>query len=322
MTRDIPQSPRSSAAGDDADYIRARIAWYYFAGGLTQQEIASLLGITRLRVNKTVGQLRSDGSVRIEIRLPLSDCVVMEERLKERYGLAEVRVVPSMGENGDAQRVIGEAAGEMLEARIRDGIGVAVGWGRTLSFAMTHLRARDFSGAWVASLMGGLTRGSGTNTFEVATALAGQLGSDCYYLAAPIYVPTAQSRDLLVSHHGLAETLRRLRSADLAFVSCGDMSPLSLLIQTQTVTENIQTLRDAGAVGDLLGYFLDAEGRIVDHPLNERVMAISPRELAAIPDSILASGGAYKAPVVRAVLRAGYVKRLVTDEACAAELLK
>ena len=70
------------ASEDATDRIRARVAWYYFSAGLTQQEIASRLGMTRLRVNKLVGQLRTDGSVAVDIRLPMVDCVVLEEKLK------------------------------------------------------------------------------------------------------------------------------------------------------------------------------------------------------------------------------------------------
>jgi len=316
---DLPST--ESRPDDTSDHVRARIAWYYFAAGLTQQDIASRLGITRLRVNKIVGQLRTDGSVNIDIRIPVARCVDLEEKLKARYGLSDARVVPSVDEGGGEQRLIGEAAGTMLDPLIIDGMGLGVGWGRTLSFALRKIVPRRFPQSWVATLMGGLTRGSGTNTFEVSTGFAKALGSECYYLAAPIYFPTAESRAALVSHYGIAEALRQARNANLALVSCGDLSDRSLLVVTQTVWENVGSLKKAGAVGDLLGVFLDASGRPVDHPLNERTMAISPADLKAIPDSILASGGLNKAPIVRAILSYGYVKRVVTDEDCAAAIL-
>ena len=87
------------------------------------------------------------------------------------------------------------------------------------------------------------------------------------------------------------------------------------------MTENLDGLVEAGAVGDLLGVFLDADGRPVEHPLNARVIALPPTELRAIPTSILASGGPHKAAIVKAVMTAGHVNRLVTDEAVAERLL-
>ncbi len=63
-----------------------RVAWLYFIGGMTQQEIADQLGLTRLRVNKILGQIRTDGSVVVDIRLPMADCINLEHKLKERFG--------------------------------------------------------------------------------------------------------------------------------------------------------------------------------------------------------------------------------------------
>jgi DNA-binding transcriptional regulator LsrR (DeoR family) len=297
--------------------IQTRAAWYYYVGGLTQQEIADRLGLTRLRVNKIVGQARADGLVRIEIQMPFASCVALEEKLKARFALDEVSVVPTVADPDTQQAVIGEAAGIMLEPLLKDGIGLGVGWGRTLREAARRMRAHRHPASWVTSLMGGLTRGSGTNTFEVATEFARLLGAECYYVAAPIYCPSVESRSTLLTHYGLAEVMRRAREANIALLSCGDLSSRSLLATTHIVSESLDELRAAGAVGDILGTFLDEYGRAVDHPLNQRVMALNPQELKAYPISILASGGIGKLQVIRGILNARYIRRLVTDESVA-----
>ncbi|MFO1150635.1 MAG: sugar-binding transcriptional regulator [Alsobacter sp.] len=316
----VPASLVKSAQEAAEAQTIARVAWYYYVGGMTQQEIADRLGLTRLRVNRIVGQARADGSVRIEVKLPLASCVALEERLKARYGLDDVSVVPHIDDPDLLQQSIGEAAGIMLDPLLRDGVGLGVGWGRTLRAAVRTLTARRFQESWVVSLMGGLTRGSGTNTFEVATEFSRNLGGDCYYVAAPIYCPSVESRSTLLTHYGLAEVMRRAREADVAIVAVGDLSSRSLLASTHIVSENLEELRRAGAVGDILGTFLDEYGRPIDHSLNRRVMALAPGELKAIPSSILASGGENKLAIVRAVLNAGYIRRLVTDERVAAGL--
>jgi DNA-binding transcriptional regulator LsrR (DeoR family) len=319
----------SPAPGQDPDLlqdtteaqVQARVAWYYYVGGMTQQDIADRLGLTRLRVNRIVGQARADGTVRIEIRMPLASCVALEERMRARYGLDHVTVVPSVANPDIQQQMIGEAAGVMLDPLLRDGVGLGVGWGRTLRAAVRRLTPHRFSNSWVTSLMGGLTRGSGINTFEVATEFARVLGADCYYVAAPIYPPSVESRETLLTHYGLAEVMRRARDGQIALVAVGDLSSRSLLASTNTVSESLAELKAAGAVGDILGCFLDEYGRPVDHPLNRRVMALSPAELKAYPTPILASGGEHKRAIVRAVLNAGYVRGLVTDEAVAETLV-
>ena len=193
--------------------------------------------------------------------MPLASCVALEEKLKARFALDEVSVVPSVPDPDTQQQVIGEAAGCMLEPLLQDGIGLGVGWGRTLREAARRMRAHRHPASWVTSLMGGLTRGSGTNTFEVATEFARLIGAECYYVAAPIYCPSVESRSTLLTHYGLADVMRRAREANVALLSCGDLSPRSLLASTHIVSESLPDLRAAGAIGDILGTFLDEYGR-------------------------------------------------------------
>jgi DNA-binding transcriptional regulator LsrR (DeoR family) len=313
---------RDYIANAEPEHIRARVAYLYFVAGQTQRDIADSLGITRLRVNGIVGQCRIDGSVRVDVHIPIAECVALEERLKARFGLGQATVVPTIDDNDVLQRMIGEAAGALLDRLIGNGMGLGVGWGRTLSWATNRLTRRRHAESWVATLMGGLTRGSGTNTFEVATHFAQALGADCHYLAAPLYCPSVESREMLLTHDGLADVMRRARSVDIALVSSGDFSRRSQLAVTPVVRENLAGLRARGAIGDLLGSFLTAQGELADHPLNERIMALNIRDLARIRTSILVSGGLYKFDIVRAALVSARVNGIVTDEALARAILE
>lgn len=304
------------------EQLRARIAWYYFVAGLTQQEISERLGIARARVNKIAGQLRADGSVVVDIRLPLASCVELEEKLKAAYGLKTVAVVPSADDDEQQRRMIGEAAAAIIDELIEDGQCISVGWGRTLSASIKQMRTRKLHNTSVVSLMGGLTRGSETNTFEVSTELAKTLDADCYYVTAPVYCPCVESREFLLTHSGVNEVMERARKSDVAIVSCGDLTPRTKLTTINSVRLRLPELKKIGAIGEILGTFLDAKGVPVDHDLNRTVIAMPPSDLMAIPHSILISGGLYKAEIIQAILSAGYVNGLVTDEAVAQKLVE
>ncbi len=304
------------------EQLRARIAWYYFVAGLTQQEISDRLGIARARVNKIAGQLRTDGSVVIDIRLPLASCVELEEKLRDAYGLKSVSVVPASDDDEQQRRMLGEAGAALLDPMLSDDQCISVGWGRTLINSIKQLRQRKLRDSAVVSLMGGLTRGSETNTFGVSTEFAKTLGAECYYITAPVYCPSVESRGVLLQHSGVSEVMERARRSNLAVVSCGDLTSKTPLTTINTVRQRLPELRKCGAIGEILGTFLDAEGVPVDHELNQTVIAMSPADLKAIPNSILISGGLYKAEVIKAILTSGYVNNLVTDEAVAQRLLQ
>ena len=304
------------------EQLRARIAWYYFVAGLTQQEISERLGIARARVNKIAGQLRTDGSVVVDIRLPLASCVELEEKLKKTYGLKRVTVVPSIDGDEPQRRMLGEATASILSEMFSDGQCISVGWGRTLNSSIRQLPSRKLKGSSVVSLMGGLTQGSETNTFEVSTELAKTLGADCYYITAPVYCPSIESREFLLAHSGMNEVMERARNSDIAIVSCGDLTPRTTLATINSVRQRLTELKKTGAIGEILGTFLDANGNPVEHELNHTVIAMPPADLKSIPNSLLVSGGLYKARIIQAILAAGYVNGLVTDEDVAQYLLK
>ncbi|NPD16784.1 sugar-binding transcriptional regulator [Xinfangfangia sp. D13-10-4-6] len=311
----------------DADEIwdeleRTRVAWFYFVGGLTQQDIASRMDMTRLRVNKIIGQIRDQGAVQVELDLPLTDCIALGEDLARRYGLKDVQVVPDLPDYLEQKRVIGEAAGMMASALIdgRD-LGIGVSTGRTLSFAVRKLSTRPHPDSWVVGLTGGVTRSSGTNSFEVATSFARRLGVECHYLTAPLFCASREGREMLLLLDELTDVLARTEIADIGITSCGALNENTTLMQIRLVKDQLEEIQKLGAVGEFLGCFLDARGRPIDHFLNDSLIALSPEKLKLKPVSILASGGIDKVPVIRAILRAGYVNRLATNEAVARALL-
>ena len=115
---------------------------------------------------------------------------------------------------------------------------------------------------------------------------------------------------------------REARRCDVALVSVGDVSPEATLFRDGLLPASaVAELQAAGAVGDVLGHFVDAAGREVVHPVNRRVMAVDLADLRRVPRIALVSGGERKVAVLRAALAALPVRVLVTDEAAAGGLL-
>ena len=101
----------------------------------------------------------------------------------------------------------------------------------------------------------------------------------------------------------------------------GDVAPRSYLVSNGLPKEVAPgDLIAAGAVGDLLGHFLDRDGNEIPHPLNQRTVGVDLEMLASIPWKILAAAGPHKVDIIRAATRRGLVDVLITDDVTA-ELL-
>jgi DNA-binding transcriptional regulator LsrR (DeoR family) len=329
-TRSEPTSPSSGGLPvtgpqlfvDPEEQLTTRAAWLYFVAGLTQAQIGKQLGLNRTRVNRLLAQARDQGLVQINITGKLANCVVLEDQLIRRFGLDEATVVPTPPDQALIPQVIATAAGAALTARLKEGMSVGVGWGRTLRLSLQSVPRRSLTHLSVVSLLGGLTRGSAMNPHETASHLADLFDAQCYYIAAPALTDTETTRDILIAQPMLREVFERGAKVDLAFISVGELTRTCTMARVGLISmTEVSDLQKAGAVGDICAHWIDAEGQLVDHPLNSRVVALSPYKLRDIPCVVIASGGLNKASVLRGALKGDMCNVLITDEQTAIAIL-
>lgn len=303
------------------EQLAVRAAWCYYVLGLTQQDIAGRLGITRVRVNRLLAEARRRGIVRITITSELAENVELEERLKAAYNLVSAQVVLADGGQFGIDEVLGTAAAEHLASRFESGWTIGVGWGITLRAFAEAMPERTLAGASVVAALGSLTRRSSIDAYEAATVVARRLGAECFYMPGPLICGSEEGRDTLLAQPLAREVLDRARSADIAVLSVGGLDSGTIRRVGLVTDDEFESVVAAGAIGNFLGHYIDAGAHVVDHPLNRRVFGLRPDELRAIPRRVMVSGGPTKVPALRAILSAGLVTEFVTDQESARALL-
>lgn len=323
--REAMQTDVKHALIDHEESFLARVAWAYYVEGLTQGQVAEKLGVTRLRVNKGLAEARKQGLVRVTFNTAYAACAQVESELMARFGLDAAYVAPSPSSAEDTQMVVGSALGHVLSELLADPKITRFGmsWGNTLNIATRSMAPLHRPDLEISSVMGGIPRGTELSSFEITKRLGDLVNGSHNYFPAPLYADSAESRETILSLAVFREAIERIRSVDAMAMATGDSSNRSLTVRDGLPADTtLADLRAAGVVGDLLGFMLDATGRPVDHPINERVIGISIEDLRAIPNVILAAGGAHKVPVLRAVLGLGLINTFVTDEATARAVLE
>jgi len=304
----------------DSD-IRTRAAWLYYMEGLTQDAVAQVLGMTRARVLRMLAACREDGTVQISVTSPLTRCVTLERRIEKRYGMERAVVIPRPQVDADTPALIGAATGSYLSTILTDGMTIGLGWGRTLSSSLPSLPQRQFGKLTVVSLLGGLTRATASNPSEFAWRFADRLGAECFMMAAPVYAPDARTREALINHSGMEDVFSHAGRLDVALISVGELSPNSTLTRYNLLTKDeMSSLGRAGAVGDVLCRFIDADGKLLDHPMNDRVISADPTLLRRSRRIVLSSGGWEKAAVILSAMKLLKPEVLITDEVVAEQL--
>jgi DNA-binding transcriptional regulator LsrR (DeoR family) len=316
--RQMPTNHLSSPASVALDdQMQARVAWMYFMEGRTQAEIAKALSTNRPRINRLINDARRSGLVSITLKSRLTTCVELEGQLTAAFGLRRAIIVPTPDQDELVPVLLGQAAASYIAQLLTEDTmhGIGVGWGATLRETVRHMPTMHQQQLCVNSVMGGLTRGIEINTFDIASDLARKLDAQCAYLAAPIYAGSEESHDAIMTLDVFREAFERVAANDLILLSIGDMTERSLLMRYGLPRDvSIADLVAAGAVGDIMGQFLDAHGNLIDHPINSRAIALPLDVLRKVPNAVLVSGGMNKADAVTAALMSGLATTLICDE--------
>lgn len=323
MTEHIsrPNAASSVMTVDTDPAVRA--AWLYYVEGLTQEQIAQAMHVSRAKVIRLLASARETGVVRIRIDGKGTRQLALERDLVRAFQLKEAIVAPSPVDAAAVDAIVGEAAGAYMSAQVRDGMSVGVGWGQTLSMSLKAIGTQSHERLAVVSLLGGMTHSRAMNPSAVARRMADAFGAECYQLTAPVFVANEAMRDALWAEPGLRELRERARNVELALVSVGDLSEGATVFRERLLPRSaLASLRKADAVGDVLCQFVDREGRVVDHPVSRRVVAFGLDDLRRLPKVVIAAGGARKAVAIRAALKATRASVLITDEAAARALLQ
>jgi DNA-binding transcriptional regulator LsrR (DeoR family) len=311
-----------SSKRETADDLNIKVCWLYYMEGKTQEEISLALGLNRSKVLRILASARQNGTVQVNVTTEFSRCIELERALEKRLGLERAIVVPNTADAARDTDGLGAALGQYVTSILEDGMTIGLSWGRTLSKSLTHVESQGQTGIKVISMLGGVTRVSGENPSEFAWRMADKLSAECLILAAPVFAPDARTRDALLQHEGIKDIMTAAKSLDLAILGVGSISPHSTVAQYFVLDrDDLSNLQAKGAVGEVLCRFVDANGKIIDHPLNDRVLAIDPRDLQQSKKIVLTAGGWEKYEIVSAAMKLLKPHVLVTDEGVAERLV-
>jgi DNA-binding transcriptional regulator LsrR (DeoR family) len=306
------------------EQLLVRLAWACEVEGLTQADAAKRFGVTRLRVNKALSEARKRGILRISVDSIYAAAAEAEWKIEHQFRLARAIVVPSPQDAASITPLIaaglGAHLGDILQDKKLTRFGMS--WGNTLNLATRHMQPLNRPDLEILSIMGGVARGSDVNGYEITTRLADLCNAEHSFFTAPLYAGSAESQKLFLEQDVIKDMLAKMRSCGAVGLATGDLSSSLLVRDAIPSGVTADELIALGGVGDIMGYILNAEGELIDHPINSRVIGLSLDELNKIENVILAAGGLQKVPVIAAALKRGLIDTLVTDEKTATALLE
>ena len=309
----------------DEELLAVKAAELYYVEDKTQQEIGDLLKLTRWKVGRLLALAKEWGFIRFEIVHPRARRLPLERQLREVFGLKDAVVVPDSGldDSDDLQGRVTLAAAEYLTSLRPIPRTLGISWGRTLHDVAAQLPDGWANGVNVVQLNGGVSLNRhASSAAATAVTIANKAGGTTTLLPSPAILEHAATREAIESDRTVASVLEAGRNASAFLFSAGVVDGSSVLVHSGYLTlEGVAALVRKGAVGDVLGRYIDADGNIVDPGLNYRTLGLELDCLRKAKVAIAVIAGPAKNDVCRTVVTSGLCTVLVTNESCAEYLL-
>lgn len=301
----------------------ARAGWLYYVAGMTQDQIAGELGVSRQRAQRLVSRAMSEGLIHVRLNHRIGACLDLEAALRDRYGLDRVRIAPGLGTGADPVRAIAPAAAAELERFLRmpEPLVVALGTGRAMRGMVDAMVEIDAPQHRLVSLIGNIAPDGSASFFDVVMRIADKVRAPHYPMPVPVISPTPEENAAFHRLPPVQKVVALAEAADVVFVGVGQMSNDAPLLADGFVSRaELDEMQAAGASGEVAGWVFDSEGRYLDLGTNRRTGGVRVAPGLQRP-SIGVAAGASKVPAIHGALKSRIINGLVTDEPTARTLL-
>ena len=310
-----------ASMGPSEAVLAATVARRYYLLGEAKKDIATDLGISRFKVARLLESAAASGLVRFEISPVGGIDLDLSAQMQERFALARcVVVADSSSPAADRGAELGAVAAAVVSEMLTDHDVLGLPWSRSVLAMTTALR--ELPAVRVVQLSGAIELpGINASAVDIVRETARISGGQSVIFHAPFILDDVSSAQALRRQASVIDGLQAITEVTHAVVGLGVWSPtLSTVFDMITEVEQ-QELSAAGVIGEIAGVFFDAQGRVIESGVGERLITLSGADLLAIPSVTAIVAGAPKAPAVSAAITGGFVDGLVTDASLATAML-
>jgi deoxyribonucleoside regulator len=312
----------ASQTRDDA-YL-ANIALLYYQEGLTQNDIATRLGVSRATIVNYLKESKERGIVDIRVNGQSLRSSLLSKELSARYRLTDVYVA-HVGPEAEANfslRQTARVAAMAFHDIVSPGDVIGVAWGETVKQIADNLPLRRIAKTEVCQVIGSMESDRLLSAEDCAIQIANRIGARCHTLHAPAVLSSVQLAGSLREEPSIKTQLQRFSSLNVILTSVGGLSENTHVRSSGILDRNsLEELTQKGAVGFICSSFIKQDGSPLSFPIQDRMIAIQFKDILRTPKRIMVASGQHKLKAVKAALDGGHVTHAVLDDQLALGLL-
>ncbi len=305
-----------------------KVARMYYHLDLTTTEIAGQLGLARPTVSRLLSWARNNGLVEFRILDHSRMQLRLEQKLEERFGIREVKVVPSHPDASasDQLNAVTAFTAHYLNSLVGASTTLAIAWGATIARIAAELTPKPQPGINVVQLTGSGNNNGGhgvTDAARIISQFASSYHGNGHLLPIPAYFDDPATKEAMYRERVVRRVRELSARADIVLYSIGTPDANSYIYRAGYVEDTELTgLRADGVVGDIATVFFREDGSYRDIGLNGRSTGPDLGSLINHPYSICVVAGVSKLQALHGALKGRFMNTLVIDEGTALRLAR
>lgn len=296
--------------------LLTKTAWYYYKDHLTQQEIASLLHISRNKVVRLLERARTEGVVTFQIKGAGLHCLSMERDLVKAFRLKDAFVIPTPKDH--LSNSLGKATAQYLETHLQHGDLLGIGWGETISKTLENINFDKTKKINMVTLTGGVNY-----YLSKKQNYLNQVHGNLHIIPSAFLASTQKMAYSILSEPSVKDMLHVASLANIAVVGIGGLSSDATILKEEKMTiQEMKYIRNQHGVGDILGQFYNIDGDILSLSHHKQLIGTPLSTLRNMKHVVGVAGGKRKVNAIYGALKGKYIHSLIIDEETALSLLE
>lgn len=243
----------------------------------------------------------------------------MEKQLESILGISKVYILPQDSDDIPAVKAnIGKEAARLLESKFPQYKKIAVTGGSTMAAISKEITAdRKNDSLQFIAARGGLGEDVLHQANTIASLFAEKTGGGVKTLYLPDHL-SAEAYEMMMREPVIKEMMELYDQTEVVVHGIGNAEQIAM--QRKSSIEEVNRIRDGGAVSEAFGYYFDKEGNVV---YRIRTAGIQMEQVQKAPFILAVAGGRSKATAILSYFRMAPAQTvLITDEGAARKIIE
>ena len=272
---------------NQSTFLILKAAYLYYIKGVSQNEIADKLQISITTVSRLIKKAKDEKIIEFVIKDPYIECINLEEKLKETFGLKDVIIAPNPGvsptENAkfkleNRKKLVALEGARYLQRIIKEEDVLGVSWGSTMYHLINCLNPCQKVDAAFVTLHGSIS--CIEDELDVRTLvnrMAKAFSGKNYHILAEGLMSSKLIADSVKKEKSIERVFDMFDKVNISICGIGSFYPNldSKLSKKEYVTEGeLENLKKNNVFGDIALRFFDKNGKECETDLKERTVSI------------------------------------------------